>query len=215
MIAVTEGRVTMLRRIMFALLASAGAMNAAAQDFPVHIEVDARAATQPLVPIWRFFGADEPNYATMKDGRALLGELGALRRGEVYFRAHNLLTSGDGTPAFKWGSTNAYTEAGTMPHYDWRVIDGIFDTYLAQGLKPYVELGFMPQALSSAPAGVPYQHSWRPWVAGSSLEGGWSYPPRDYQRWSELCFELTRHLVQRYGGDEVRGWWFETWNEAN
>ena len=45
--------------------------------------------------------------------------------------------------------------------------------------------------------------------------GGWAYPPRDYQRWSDLCFEFTRHLVQRYGEAEVRRWWFETWNEAN
>ncbi len=183
--------------------------------FPVRIDVDARGAGTELTPIWRFFGADEPNYATMKDGRQLLTELGALRTGDVFFRAHNLLTSGDGTPAFKWGSTNAYTEENGAPHYDWRILDHIFDTYLARGLKPYVELGFMPQALSSAPATLPYQHSWRPTISGSSLEGGWAYPPRDYQRWSDLCFELTRHLVQRYGEAEVNRWWFETWNEAN
>ena len=183
--------------------------------FPVRIDVDARGAGTELTPIWRFFGADEPNYATMKDGRQLLSELGALRTGDVFFRAHNLLTSGDGTPAFKWGSTNAYTEENGAPHYDWRILDHIFDTYLARGLKPYVELGFMPQALSSAPATLPYQHSWRPTISGSSLEGGWAYPPRDYQRWSDLCFELTRHLVQRYGEAEVNRWWFETWNEAN
>ena len=58
-----------------------------------------------LRPIWRFFGADEPNYATMKDGRKLIGELGALRPKQVYFRTHNLLNTGDGTPALKWGST--------------------------------------------------------------------------------------------------------------
>ena len=189
---------------------------AAADSFDVAIHVDARGAGAPLTPIWRFFGADEPNYATMKDGRQLLGELGALRQDDVYFRAHNLLTSGDGTPAFKWGSTNAYTEdAGGAPRYDWRIIDGIFDTYLANGVRPYVELGFMPQALSTAPATLPYKHSWRPTINGASLDGGWAWPPRDYQRWSELCFELTKHLVQRYGASEVRRWWFETWNEAN
>ena len=189
---------------------------AAADSFDVAIHVDARGAGAPLTPIWRFFGADEPNYATMKDGRQLLGELGALKKDDIYFRAHNLLTSGDGTPAFKWGSTNAYTEdSGGAPHYDWRIIDGIFDTYLANGVRPYVELGFMPQALSTAPATLPYKHSWRPTISGASLDGGWAWPPRDYQRWSELCFELTRHLVQRYGESEVRRWWFETWNEAN
>jgi xylan 1,4-beta-xylosidase len=207
-----------MRPILFAACAAACLMASAvaAESFPVKIEVDARAAGSELSPIWRFFGADEPNYATMKDGRALLAELGALRKDDVYFRAHNLLTSGDGTAAFKWGSTNVYTEeANGAPRYDWRIIDRIFDTYRANGVRPYVELGFMPEALSAAPANVPYQHSWRPTIRGASLEGGWAWPPRDYQRWSDLCFELTRHLVERYGADEVRRWWFETWNEAN
>jgi len=204
----------MLRLLLCMLVVGASAH--AAEPFAVRIDVDARGAGTELTPIWRFFGADEPNYATMKDGRQLLGELGLLRKDEVFFRAHNLLTSGDGTPAFKWGSTNAYTEAADgTPRYDWRIIDGIFDAYLANGVRPYVELGFMPQALSAAPADLPYKHSWRPNVNGSSLDGGWSYPPRDYQRWSDLCYELTKHLVARYGAAEVLRWWFETWNEAN
>jgi xylan 1,4-beta-xylosidase len=204
------------RNSLLALAAACLSAVAAAESFPVKIEVDVRGGGAPLTPIWRFFGADEPNYATMKDGRALLAELGALGPGEVYFRAHNLLTSGDGTAAFKWGSTNAYSEEPDgSPRYDWRIVDGIFDTYLASGLRPYVELGFMPRALSSAPASLPYQHAWRPTIRGASLDGGWAWPPRDYQRWSDLCFELTRHFIQRYGVDEVRRWWFETWNEAN
>jgi xylan 1,4-beta-xylosidase len=206
----------MSRKFLFAALAATCIATAhAAASFAVKITVDAAARGAPLVPIWRFFGADEPNYATMKDGRRLLGELGLLRKGDVYFRAHNLLTSGDGTPAFKWGSTNVYEESSGAPRYDWRIIDGIFDAYLANGLKPYVELGFMPQALSTAPPSLPYKHSWRPTISGASLEGGWAWPPRDYQRWSDLCYELTKHFVQRYGEDEVRSWWFETWNEAN
>src|SRR5215212_9623806 len=80
---------------------------APAASFPVMIRVDAAQPKSELKPIYRFFGADEPNYAYMKDGKKLLGELGELRPQHVYFRAHNLLTSGDGTPAHKWGSTNA------------------------------------------------------------------------------------------------------------
>ena len=122
------------RKLSIALVAACLASVAAAESFPVKIDVDARAGGAALTPIWRFFGADEPNYATMKDGRALLAELGALRPGEVFFRAHNLLTSGDGTAAFKWGSTNAYVEdADGTPRYDWRIIDRIFDTYRANG----------------------------------------------------------------------------------
>ena len=67
----------MLRRNLFAALAAAClATHAVAESFPVKIEVDARAAGGELTPIWRFFGADEPNYATMKDGRALLAGRG-------------------------------------------------------------------------------------------------------------------------------------------
>jgi xylan 1,4-beta-xylosidase len=106
-----------------------------APPFPVSIRVDAAKRLGPLTPIWRFFGADEPNYATMKDGRKLIGELGALRPKQVYFRTHNLLTTGDGTPALKWGSTNVYTEdARGRPVYDWAVLDRIFDGYVARGV---------------------------------------------------------------------------------
>ena len=165
----------------------------AAEAFDVAIEVDAARAGEEVTPIWRFFGADEPNYATMKDGRQLLGELGQLKKDDIYFRAHNLLSSGDGTPALKWGSTNAYTEdAAGKPVYDWRIIDGIFDAYLSNGVRPFVQLGFMPQALSTAPASVPYKHSWRPGFDYNLISGGWGYPPRDYDRWSELCFQLTQ-----------------------
>ncbi len=201
--------------LVIAMLAFSPSL-AAAATFDVAIEVDATRSGEELTPIWRFFGADEPNYATMKDGRQLLGELGLLKKDDIYFRAHNLLSSGDGTPALKWGSSNAYTEdSAGNPVYDWRIVDGIFDAYLSSGVRPFVQLGFMPQALSTAPASVPYKHSWRPGFDYNLISGGWGYPPRDYDRWSALCFELTRHLVQRYGEAEVRRWWFETWNEPN
>ena len=160
----------------------------------VTIRVDADRDQGPLPPVWRFFGADEPNFATMKDGRALLAELGALRPGEVYFRAHNLLTSGDGTPALKWGSTNAYTEdAQGRPAYDWTIVDRIFDTYLQRRVKPYVQIGFMPKELSTRPE--PYQHDWRP--GSGELFTGWSYPPKDYAKWAELVTRWVAHCVER------------------
>lgn len=182
------------------------------ESFAVEVTVDAGSDEGPVTAPWRFFGADEPNYATMKDGRATLATLGALDPGHVYFRAHNLLTSGDGTPALKWGSTNAYTEDDSgRPIYDWTIVDRIFDTYLARGIKPYVEIGFMPEALSTRPH--PYQHDWRP--GSGSLRTGWAYPPKDYAKWEELVFEWVRHSVERYGPDEVASWYFQTWNEAN
>ncbi|HEY5078803.1 MAG TPA: beta-xylosidase, partial [Opitutaceae bacterium] len=154
------------------------------------------------------------NYATMKDGRRLLAELGELRPKDVFFRAHNLLCTGDGTPAFKWGSTNAYTEDPSgKPMYDWTILDRIFDTYRASDVLPYVEIGFMPRALSSRPD--PYQHEWRPGLRYGDIGTGWSYPPTDYGKWAELVYRWARHCVERYGGDRVASWYWEVWNEAN
>ncbi len=190
--------------------AGAGGMT----PFPVSIQVDATQTRGALHPIWRFFGADEPNYATMKDGRKLIGELGELKPDAVYFRAHNLLNTGDGTPAFKWGSTNIYTEdAQGRPVYDWTIVDHIFDTYRARGVHPYAQLGFMPEALSSHPE--PYQHEWRPGFRYDLISTGWAYPPKDYSKWAELVYQWVRHCVERYGRAEVEQWYWEVWNEAN
>jgi xylan 1,4-beta-xylosidase len=182
--------------------------------FPVSIEVDATSSRGDLHPIWRFFGADEPNYAYMKDGRKLLANLGKLGTPQVYFRAHNLLTTGDGTPALKWGSTNAYTEdAQGRPVYDWTIVDRIFDTYLQRGLKPYAQIGFMPQALSVKPE--PYQHEWRPGLPYNDVYTGWAHPPKDYGKWAELVHQWVKHCVEKYGRAEVERWYWEVWNEPN
>lgn len=201
-----------MRRILLAALFLPTA--ALAQDINVTISVDASKPVAPLKPIYRFFGADEPNYAYMKDGRKLLKEIGSLGTPQTYFRAHNLLTSGDLTPALKWGSTNVYTEdAKGNPVYDFTTVDRIFDAYLAGGVKPYVQLGFMPEALSTKPQ--PYQHEWRPGLPYQDIMTGWSYPPKDYNKWRDLCQKLTEHLISRYGKAEVETWYFECWNEAN
>jgi len=182
--------------------------------FPVSISVDASHSPGPMRPIWRYFGADEPNYVYMEHGRKLMAELGELDSVPKYFRTHNLLTSGDGTPALKWGSTNAYTEdAGGNPVYDWTIIDRIFDTQLERGVKPYVQIGFMPKALSTHPD--PYQHHWTPKAKYDEIYTGWAYPPHDYAKWAELVFQWTRHLVERYGRAQCETWWWEVWNEPN
>ncbi|GGE92886.1 beta-xylosidase [Sphingomonas prati] len=207
----------MVRALSFAgalalFAAFAGGAVRAAPAIPVTVAVDVGRPGKPVNPVWRFFGADEPNYATMKDGRTTLATLGKLAPDRVYFRTHNLLTSGDGTAALKWGSTNAYTEdAESRPRYDWTIVDRIFDTYRARGVRPYVEVGFMPEALSSKP--VPYQHDWRP--GSGDLRTGWAYPPKDYAKWDALVFAWVTHCVERYGRQEVASWYFETWNEPN
>ena len=186
----------------------------ASNSFPVSIIVNEAKTNGPLRPIWRFFGADEPNYATMKNGQKLIGELGELAPHQIYFRAHNLLTSGDGTAAMKWGSTGAYSEdAQGNPVYNWKIVDGIFDTYLKHGVKPYAQIGFMPKELSTHPE--PYQHHWTPGDRYGNIFTGWSYPPKDYKKWGDLAYEWTKHCVKRYGRKEVESWYWEVWNESN
>jgi xylan 1,4-beta-xylosidase len=178
------------------------------------VQVNLAEATGPMKPIWAWFGYDEPNYTYMKDGKKLLSEIAAFSKTPVYVRAHNLLTSGDGKAALKWGSTNAYTEdASGKPVYNWNILDSIFDTYVKRGMKPLAQIGFMPEALSVKPQ--PYQHQWKPGMAYNTIETGWAYPPKDYKKWGDLCYEWVKHCVNRYGKKEVESWYWEVWNEPN
>jgi len=178
------------------------------------INIDFKKEIGEMKPIWAWFGYDEPNYTYMKDGKKLLSELAALSPVPVFVRTHNLLTSGDGTPALKWGSTNAYTEdARGNPIYNWKIVDSIFDTYIQRGMKPLAQIGFMPEALSSKPQ--PYKHNWRPGASYKEVFTGWAYPPNDYNKWRELIYQWAKHCVERYGKKEVESWWWEVWNEPN
>lgn len=202
----------MISRLLALTLACLAAAHA--DTFPVHIRIDASKPAGPLKPIWRFFGADEPNYAYMTHGDELLGELGALKPDQVFFRAHSLLVTGEGTHALKWGSTNAYTEdASGNPVYDWTIVDRIFDAYRTNGVRPYVQVGFMPQALSVKPE--PYRHHWTPGAKYDEIFTGWAYPPKDYAKWEELVYQWARHCAAKYGEREVLNWYWEVWNEPN
>lgn len=184
------------------------------QTAPITIRVDAAKSKGPMKPVWNWFGYDEPNYTTMKDGRKLLSEIAALSPTPAFVRVHNLLTTGDGTAALKWGSTNAYTEDATgKPHYDWTIVDRIFDTLLERRMKPLVEIGFMPEALSVKPQ--PYRHEWAVDKTYNTIFTGWAHPPRDYAKWAELIHQWVRHSVEKYGRAEVESWWWELWNEPD
>ena len=103
-------RTTLMRRTIFSILIAALAASLLHAQETATIRVDSNARLGPYKPIYAYFGYDEPNYTYMPNGRKLVGELAQLSPVPVYIRAHNLLTTGDGTPALKWGSTNAYTE---------------------------------------------------------------------------------------------------------
>src|SRR5882724_11596911 len=183
-----------------------------AQQAPgnVQIRVQADKTAGEIAPIWNFFGYDEPNYTYAPNGKKLLAELAAASPVPVYVRVHNLLTTGDGSASLKWGSTNLYTEdAAGKPIYSWVILDRIFDTFHAAGIKPLVEIGFMPEALSTHPQ--PYRHNF----PQGAVFTGWAYPPKDYQKWAELVFQFVSHLRARYGDAEVKTWLWEVWNEPD
>ena len=178
---------------------------------PVKIDVDLAISQGKFLPIYNWFGYDESGYSITPNGKALLGQLHDLSPVPVYIRAHFLLATGDGKPDLKWSSSNVYTEdASGAPVYSWTILDQIFDAYAAAHVRPMVELGFMPKALSTHPD--PY-HIGYPLKPGE--EEGWSFPPRDYARWQDLTRAVAAHLLARYGIDTVSTWYWEVWNEPD
>lgn len=86
--------------------------------------------------------------------------------------------------------------------YNWQYIDTLFDAMLEMGVRPFVELGFMPSGLASGPNTIF-------WWKGNVT------PPHDSQKWEALIQALVTHWTERYGEDEVMQWYFEVWNEPN
>jgi xylan 1,4-beta-xylosidase len=110
-----------------------------------------------------------------------------------YIRMHGLFTDDMGV----------YREdqAG-KPEYNWQYIDELYDFLQSIGMKPFVELGFMPQQLASGNHTIFW---WR----------GIVDPPKDYAKWEQFIRAFVLHLQERYGQDEVKTWYFEVWNEPN
>lgn len=110
-----------------------------------------------------------------------------------YIRMHGLLTDDMGV----------YREDSKgNPEYNYQYIDALYDYILEIGMKPFVELGFMPSALASGSKTVF-------WWKGNIT------PPKDYNKWADLIRNLTQHFTDRYGAEEVKSWYFEVWNEPN
>lgn len=203
----------MTRSISISILLLCVQFSTAQQQSSVNIQVDASNAIGEMKPFWSYFGYDEPNYTTRKDGQKLLTELKELSPVTVYVRAHNLLTSKGNSPGpdLKWGYTDVYKEDKKgKPIYNWTVVDSIIDTYVQRKMKPLMEIGFMPKDLSSKPE--PYEHTWS---KGGNLWTGWTYPPKDYNKWRDLVYEWVKHSIERYGKAEVTTWLWEVWNEPD
>jgi xylan 1,4-beta-xylosidase len=158
------------------------------------ITVRAQAPTQPFPHFWeQVFGS----------GRAILSLRESYRRdlrtmkaatGIQYVRFHAILDD----------EVGIYDQdAQGRPVYNWSYVDQIYDGLLANGVRPFVELSFMPRKLAASLE--PHAFWYKPLPS----------PPKDYGRWEELIHSFAQHLVDRYGIEEVSQWYFEVWNEPN
>ena len=100
-------------------------------------------------------------------------------------------------------SLGVYREVDGHPTHEFEKVDAALGRLLETGLRPVVELSFMPHDLAADPDRTVFDYR------------GIISPPRDLERWSELVVALVRHLIERFGRDEVRSWAFEVWNEPN
>ncbi len=184
---------TVLLAICLPLCASRAArpQNAAPIE---QVAIDARAAATPFPHFWeQMFGSGRANLALRQSYRA---DLHAVKKitDLRYVRFHAIFQDENGV----------YSEdAQGNPVYNWSYVDQIYDGLLAEGVRPFVEISFMPKALADQ---LDYHPFWyKPVVS----------PPRDYTKWDALITAFARHLVERYGIDEVSTWYFEVWNEPN
>jgi len=158
------------------------------------ITVDATAPTRPFPHFWeRMFGSGRAALTLRESYRE---DLRAVRRvtAVAYIRFHAIFHD----------ELGVYAESPKgEPIYNFSYVDQVYDGLLANGVRPFVELSFMPRQL--ARRDIRQSFWYRPVVS----------PPRDYGRWDALITAFARHLVERYGIDEVSQWYFEVWNEPN
>lgn len=179
---------------------------------PVEICVRADKILGKQEHFWRYVGYDECNYTYMPEGEQLLRMFGGLKDAPYSIRTHFMFCTGNCRGAYKFGSTNLYTEDGQgNPVFDFTCYDRILDAQLQSGNKPFVELGFMPMDLADTSFGRNIRENWY----DTYKNVGWTFPPKDYDRWHLLIETLAAHLLERYGEKEASSWDYELWNEPD
>jgi len=158
------------------------------------ITIDAKAAAHPFPHFWeKMFGSGRAILSLRESYRRDLSDVKQITDVR-YVRFHAIFHD----------EVGVYDEDGAHhPIYNFSYVDQIYDGLLAKGVKPFVELSFMPKKLASTPT----LHSfwYKPYIA----------PPNNWTNWEDLIKAFAKHLVDRYGIDEVASWYFEVWNEPN
>ena len=169
---------------------------------PVRLTVDAGQVSGRLNRVWHMVGSERLTQLTFGDdghGHLIGAEFTEALHiahdelGVRYVRAHAILHD----------DNEVVTRDDAGLHYDFSRIDALYDQLLAIGIRPIVELGFMPAALAADPSETVFTYK------------GIISPPADWSEWHDLIGALAGHLVARYGIDEVAQWGFEVWNEPN
>jgi xylan 1,4-beta-xylosidase len=157
------------------------------------ISIDFTRAKGPLNTMFKeCVGAGRANEGLRADWQQQLAYV-TKECGFKYIRMHGLLCDDMGVYSI---------DKDGKPQYSYMYIDALFDYLLSIGIKPFVELGFMPSQLASGSKTIFW---WRGNVT----------PPRSYEAWEAFIYNLTQHFTERYGADEIKTWYFEVWNEPN
>jgi xylan 1,4-beta-xylosidase len=167
-----------------------GRESAAAQP----VVIDVHAAVTPFPHYWeQMFGSGRANLSLRESYRNDLRQVRKIT-GFRYVRFHAIFHDENGV----------YSEdAQGNPVYNWSYVDQIYDGLLGNGVRPFVEISFMPKALAARPD---YHAFWYKQIVS---------PPKDYTKWDALITAFAQHLVDRYGIEEISQWYFEVWNEPN
>lgn len=171
------------------------------------IAVDASKTIERYEKFWGGIGSDYfYSGVTLPQNQALfelVAQANEKRQVFTYYRAHNMFSDRDTPGGDPCGGKVYREDEQGHPIYNWERVDQVFDAILQAKLKPIVEFGFMPEALTSNP----------------NKQGDWHLanvaPPKDYRRWRNLVYETVKHLAERYGEHEIQSWYFEVWNEPD
>ncbi len=183
-----------LALLLCAVSAVVGNRPAIAQPTVETVVIDASAPAHPFPHFWeQMFGSERAIVTLRESYRNDLRDVKQIS-GFEYVRFHAIFHD----------EVGIYDEdAEGHPLYNFSYVDQIYDGLLASGVRPFVELSFMPKRLAAREALHPFWY--KPNVS----------PPKDWDKWDDLIAQFTRHLVNRYGIDEVSRWYFEVWNEPN
>ncbi len=159
------------------------------------IEIDAAAPSHPFPHFWEKMFGSERGIVTLRESyRSDLRETKRIT-GFEYVRFHAIFHD----------EVGLYDEdKDGKPVYNFSYVDQIYDGLLQNHVRPFIELSFMPKKLSSDPNAL------HPFWYKQNVA-----PPKDWGKWEQLIENFARHLVARYGEDEVAQWYFEVWNEPN